>query len=85
LPQLAGSVLQNMYEQYGEHIWTKYGFRDAFHPKAGWYSPDVIGINLGITLLMAENYRSSAVWDAVMGTPEAKRAVDAAGLRLMRA
>lgn len=83
LPQLAGTVLQNMYEWYGKRIWTKYGFRDAFHPLAGWYSPDVIGINLGITLLMAENYRSSAVWDQVMRTPEAKRAVAAAGLRTM--
>jgi hypothetical protein len=84
LPQLAGTVLQNMYDWYGKRIWTKYGFRDAFHPLAGWYSPDVIGINLGITLLMAENYRSSSVWDAVMATPEAKRAIEAAGLRSIR-
>jgi hypothetical protein len=84
LPQLSGAVLQNMYETYGDHIWTKYGFRDAFHPQAGWYSPDVIGINLGITLIMAENFRTSSVWDAVMSTPEAARAVKAAGLQLIR-
>ena len=84
LPQLSGAVLQNMFENYGDHIWTKYGFRDAFHPKAGWYSPDVIGINLGITLLMAENLRTGAVWNAVMAMPEARRAMDAAGLRLVR-
>jgi hypothetical protein len=84
LPQLAGTVLQNMHDWYGKRIWTKYGFRDAFHPLAGWYSPDVLGINLGITLLMAENYRSSSVWEAVMRTPEAKRAVEAAGLRSIR-
>ncbi|MBV8732037.1 MAG: hypothetical protein JO336_19695 [Acidobacteriia bacterium] len=84
LPQLSGAVLQNMYETYGDHIWTKYGFRDAFHPQAGWYSPDVIGINLGITLIMAENFRTSSVWDVVMSTPEAARAVKAAGLQLIR-
>lgn len=84
LPQLTGAVLQNMYETYGDHIWCKYGFRDAFHPQAGWYNPDVIGINLGITLLMAENFRTASVWNAVMSTPEAKRAMEAAGLRLIR-
>jgi hypothetical protein len=84
LPQLTGAVLQNMYETYGEHIWCKYGFRDAFHPEAQWYNPDVIGINLGIMLLMAENFRTASVWDSVMSTPEAKRAMEAAGLRLFR-
>jgi hypothetical protein len=84
LPQLSGAVLQNMYETYSDHAWCKYGFRDAFHPQAGWYNPDVIGINLGITLLMAENSRTSAVWDAVMSTPDAHRAMEAAGLRLIR-
>ena len=29
--------------------------RTAFHPTDGWVNPDVIGINLGITLLAAEN------------------------------
>ena len=31
---------------------------DAFHPQAGWYGPDVLGIDLGIMLLMAENLRT---------------------------
>jgi hypothetical protein len=84
LPQHAGAVLQNMFDTYGEHIWTRYGFRDAFHPMVEWYSPDVIGINLGITLLMAENLRSATVWNAVMSTPEAKTAMEAAGLHLKR-
>jgi hypothetical protein len=84
LPQLSGAVLQNMYETYSERVWCRYGFRDAFHPQAEWYNPDVIGINLGITLLMAENCRTSSVWDAVMSTPEAGRAMEAAGLRLIR-
>jgi hypothetical protein len=36
-------------------------------------------------LLMAENYRSLSVWDAVMSTPEAQRGFEAAGLRLAAA
>jgi hypothetical protein len=81
LPQTCGAVLENMKDQYGDHVWCRYGFRDAFHPKTGWYSPDVIGIDLGIMVLMAENLRSGSVWNGIMSTGEAKRAMDAAGLR----
>lgn len=84
LPQLCGTVLQTMMERYGKHIWCRYGFRDAFHPQLGWYGPDVIGINLGIMLVMTENLRTVSVWDAVMSTAEARRGMDAAGLRLQR-
>jgi hypothetical protein len=80
LPQLSGAVLQNMYDRYGKHAWTKYGFVDAFHPGQGWYNRDVIGIDLGIMLLMAENTRTAGVWSAVMSTPEAKRGMAAARL-----
>jgi hypothetical protein len=80
LPQMCGEVLQNMKDRYGKGLWCRYGFRDAFHPGAEWYGPDVIGIDLGITLLMVENLRSQSVWGDVMGTPEAKRGLELAGL-----
>ncbi len=80
LPQLCGAVLQNMFDRYGDKIWTKYGFLDAFHPKEHWYSRYVLGIDQGIMLLMVENMRSGAVWKAVMSTPEARTAMDAVGL-----
>jgi hypothetical protein len=69
-----------MRERYGKDLWCRFGFRDAFHPEAGWYSPDVIGIDLGIMLLMAENVRSQSVWETVMATPEAQRGLAIAGL-----
>ena len=79
LPQLCGAVLQNMFDKYGDKVWTKYGFVDAFHPKEQWYSRYVLGIDQGVILLMAENMRSGSVWNAVMSTPQAKLAVQAAG------
>jgi hypothetical protein len=81
LPTLCGAVLDNMFDRYGRRAWSKYGFVDAFHPKEGWYSQEVIGINLGIMVLMAENARTGAVWNAIMPTPEAKRAMAAVGLK----
>lgn len=81
LPKMCGTVLTTMMERYGPKVWCKYGFVDAFHPKEDWYSPDVIGIDLGIMMLMAENVRSAAVWTSVMSTPEAHRGMDLTGLR----
>jgi hypothetical protein len=81
LPDLCGTVLETMVERYGKQVWCKYGFVDAFHPQADWYSREVIGIDLGIMLLMAENERSQSVWEAVMSTPEASRGMERAGLR----
>jgi hypothetical protein len=40
----------------------------------------VIGIDVGITLLSAENLRSGAVWRWFMGNPEIAKAMTAVGL-----
>jgi len=48
---------------------------------SGWYDPDVIGIDVGITMLMAENQRSKFVWNTFMTNPEAQSAFQTVGLR----
>ncbi|HYO84406.1 MAG TPA: glucoamylase family protein [Bryobacteraceae bacterium] len=79
LPDECTLVLQTMIDRYGSGVWTRYGFVDAFQPEVGWYGPDVIGIDLGIMLLMAENLRTGTVWNTVMSAPEAMRGLKAAG------
>lgn len=81
LPDQCATVLETMLERYGNKVWTRYGFVDAFHPGKGWYSPDIIGIDVGITLLMIENARTGSVWNAIMSTVEAPRAFDIVGLQ----
>jgi hypothetical protein len=73
-------VLETAFDRYGSKIWNRYGFADAFHPRADWTSPDVVGIDQGITLVMAENSRTGSVWEAVMSTPEARRGMAAVAL-----
>ncbi len=80
LPRECVRVLRTMLQRYGAKVWGRYGFVDAFHPYENWFSPDVIGINQGIVLLMAENVRSGSVWKAVMSAPEARRGLEATGL-----
>ena len=66
LPAECSHVLLTMRERYGDKLYGRYGFADAFQPKAGWYGDDVIGIDVGIGLLMAENLRSGFVWECFM-------------------
>ena len=81
LPAESIRCLRTMRERFGERVWCRYGFRDAFNPVTGWLAPDVIGINVGITLLMAENLRSGFVWRTFMANPEARRGIERAGFR----
>jgi hypothetical protein len=74
-------VLRNLRGPYAEKVWTKYSFRDAFNPLTNWYDPDVLGIDLGITMLMAENHRTGFVWEQFMKNPEAQKAMQLAGFR----
>lgn len=80
LPQAVMRVLKNIKDRYSQ-AWSPYGFVNAFNPLTNWYDPDVIGIDTGITMLMAENARSSFVWDTFMKNPEAKRGMDRAGFK----
>jgi hypothetical protein len=71
--------LLNLRRYYGKQIWKEYGFVDAFNPLTGWVSRDVIGIDVGITMLMAENARTQFVWNTFMRNPEAAHAMELAG------
>ncbi len=81
-PRECLAALRRMREVGGEKVWRRYGFVDAFNPQTGWVSPDVIGIDLGITLLMAENLRSGLVWRVFMAAPEVRRGMRLAGFRV---
>jgi hypothetical protein len=76
LPQETLRVLQTIRDKYSQQTWTTYGFVDAFNPLTNWVSPDVIGIDAGITILMAENARTGFVWEYFMKNPEVRRAME---------
>ena len=58
--------LKNLYEKYGSFLYGKYGFKDAFNAGKNWWAEEYLGIDLGITAVMIENYRSALVWDKFM-------------------
>lgn len=73
-PEICLPVLRYMHEQFALYIYGRYGFVDAFNPKTLWVNPDVVGIDVGITLLSAENLRSGRVWRWFNRSPDIQRA-----------
>src|SRR6266571_2858656 len=61
--------------------WQRYGYVDAFNLLTAWYDPDVIGIDLGISTLMAENQRTQFVWNTFMKDPAAQNGMTLAGFQ----
>src|SRR6266852_3566828 len=80
LPQPVMRVLRNIRNRYPQ-AWSTYGFVNVFNPLKGWYDSDVVAIDTGITLLMAENARTSFVWDTFMKNREAIQGMQRAGFK----
>ena len=60
---------------------ARYGYIDCFNPGSSWTNPDVIGLDVGITMLMVENYRTQFVWNTFMANPEMQSAMQVAGFQ----
>ncbi|HWY21334.1 MAG TPA: glucoamylase family protein [Candidatus Acidoferrum sp.] len=80
LPQPVIRVLTNIRDHHAR-AWSRYGFVNAFNPLRNWYDSDVVGIDTGITMLMAENVRTGFVWNTFMKNPESQRGMDRAGFK----
>ncbi|MCW5981450.1 MAG: hypothetical protein KIT09_25415 [Bryobacteraceae bacterium] len=78
LPRATLRVLKTIRTRY-ERAWSRYGFINAFNPTTDWYDTDCVGIDTGITMLMAENVRSAFVWDTFMRNRQVQRALERAG------
>ena len=86
-PEICIPALKEMRKKYGDRLWGKYGFNDAFNPTfpaarvddAGWFGHDYIGIDQGPIVLMIENLRSGFVWNVMKENPYIVRGLKRAG------
>ncbi|MEO8727505.1 MAG: glucoamylase family protein [Acidobacteriaceae bacterium] len=78
LPAECAAVMRNISTRHPTAL-GRYGFTDAFNLRTKWYDSDVLGIDLGISMLMAENLRSQYVWNTFMSNPEVTRAMELVG------
>ena len=82
-PDISIAALDEMKARYGDALYRKYGFADAFNPTlksgsyasgtidpvAGWVDTDYLGIDQGPIVVMIENYRSGLVWETMKKNP----------------
>jgi hypothetical protein len=91
-PEIAIPAIREMRARYGPAIYGKYGFIDAFNPSfnsepasgtvvpgVGWVDVDYLGIDVGPTLAMIENWRSGFIWRTMSGNAYLKRGLVRAG------
>lgn len=80
-PELSIKCLRNLYDNYKDDLWGRYGFYDSFNVDRKWVASDVIGIDQGTILLMIENYRTGLIWNYFMKNEEVVNAMDKIGFR----
>ena len=95
-PELVIPAVMDMRGRFGQFIYSKYGFLDAFNPTFnfdvplrhgrnvpgfGWVAGDYVGINQGASLAMIENYRSALIWRVTRKNPYVRRGLEQAGFQ----
>ena len=81
LPDACLRVQRALKQNYGSRAYGRYGFSDVLHPQTGYYDADVLGIDLGISVIMAENLRTSLIWNTFSKNPEVALAFHRAGFQ----
>lgn len=79
VPDLSMRGIRALLERYGREIWREYGFTSGFNPDIDWYSHDYTGIDVGIQVLMVQNYLDNFVWNVFMKNEYVQRAMRLVG------
>lgn len=83
-PEIVLPTIKSIIEKYGEKLWGKYGFYDAFNPTANWINDDYIGIDQGPMLIMIENFRTGLVWNYMMKDPIIQKGLNKLGFTYLK-
>jgi hypothetical protein len=80
-PRECLEALRHIHDNFGASVFRRYGFVDAFNPGTKWVDKDVVAIDVGISLLMAENVRTNFVPQTFMRNVEIRRGLELARFR----
>ncbi len=75
-PEYSMRVLWNLWDNYKEEMWGKYGPYDAFSLKDAWFDNSYLAIDQLPIVCMVENYRSGLLWTLFMNIPEVQQGLD---------
>lgn len=81
-PKESMEVLKNLYYNYGEKTFGRYGFYDALSPEEDWYPERYLAIDQGPIVAMIENYRSGLGWKLFMQAPEIQEGLKKLGFTI---
>jgi hypothetical protein len=74
-------VLRHFLAEYGDRVWGRYGFCDAFCPQQDWYADTYLAIDQGPIVIMMENHRTGLLWKLFMSVPEVQAGLRRLGFR----
>jgi hypothetical protein len=81
-PEFCLAALYDMRHRYGEKLYNRYGFMDAFNmsvSKEGWFDHDQLSIDQGPILIQLENYQSGLIWNLLKKNPYLSKGLQRAG------
>jgi hypothetical protein len=94
-PDVTVAALRAMRARYGDALFGRYGFADAFNPslrdttihfrrgsvvpELGWFDDNQLGIDQGPIVAMIENHRTELVWRIMKTSPYVVRGMCRAG------
>ena len=80
-PLEAMQALRHFLTPYGDRIWGRYGFIDAFCEQRNWYAGYFLAIDQGPIILMIENHRTGLLWRLFMSVPEVQQGLHRLGFK----
>jgi hypothetical protein len=69
------ATLRHFLLVYGDRIWGRFGFKDAFCPRRNWFAESYLAIDQGPIIVMIENHRTGLLWKLFMRVPEVQTAL----------
>ncbi|RYD54904.1 MAG: Tat pathway signal protein [Sphingomonadales bacterium] len=96
-PEVTLPALMHMKAKYGERLYSRFGFKDAFNPsytftdtrnrsgtvdpQTGWVANDHLGIDQGPILAMLENHRTGLIWKTMRKNPHIRTGLERLGFK----
>jgi hypothetical protein len=80
-PREVLATLRHFLGRYGESIWGRFGFADAFCEQRDWYADTYIAIDQGPIVVMMENHRTGLLWKLFMSIPEVQTGLRRLGFK----
>lgn len=78
-PQQSLDVAANLFKNFDDKLFGKYGFYDAMSVEKDFYPERYLAINQGPIVIMIENYRTNLLWNLFMSAPEIKKGLKKLG------